>query len=186
MRNWIDFTSKKYVAIIAFIVFLLFTAIVLPYVSNYTSEVIGVNESPDTSFIFNTNDFYEMIDNYGEDGRATYITLRWTFDVIWPFVYGFFLLSSIGYLSLRIRHRKYYVYLAILPILFDFSENIIATIIMAIYPKRSNILHPLLLVFSSLKWSALSFAFIVIILLFSYNMIKLIKDYKEKKKNSII
>ena len=44
-------TGKQ--AILATVIFVLFTATVLPWVSGYTAEMIGVSESIDTNFNFN-------------------------------------------------------------------------------------------------------------------------------------
>lgn len=66
----------------ASILFLLFLIVVLPQVSTYSNEAIGVSESPDQSFTYSGAQLYELAKSYGEAGRRTYIKLRWTFDLI--------------------------------------------------------------------------------------------------------
>ena len=76
-----------------FLFFLVFTSVVLPYISNLTERVIGVSESIDTNFSFNLFTLYTIIDSYQEEGRRFYVFIRWTFDVVWPLIYTAMLLT---------------------------------------------------------------------------------------------
>ena len=63
----LEFILKKVTTkqVIGFtVLFLLFTALVLPFVSSYTTEVIGVSESPDTNFSFNLIRLYNIVDSF--------------------------------------------------------------------------------------------------------------------------
>jgi len=157
-------TSGKQ-AILFGIVFVLFTATILPWIATLTTEVIGVSDSPDTGFQFNLTHLYDLLQSYGVAGRRFYILMRWTFDVVWPLVYTCFLVSVIAYFgrntSCRFGHRVLYV--PILAMTFDFLENINATIVMAIYPTRLDLFGYLLFGSSILKWSILSLAFLLAI-----------------------
>ncbi len=54
--------------------------------------------TPDLSFMYSVNDLYEMAESYGEQGRSDYVRARFTFDLVWPIVYTFFLVTSISWL----------------------------------------------------------------------------------------
>ena len=158
---------NKKETVIFTVVFLLFTGLVLPFISSYTTRIIGVAESPDTSFNFSLIHLYNIVESYGRDGRIFYVTMRWTFDIVWPLVYTVFLLSSIGYLSKAVNY-KYGIKLLFFPlfaVLFDFLENINATIIMLLYPTRIDIFGYFLFVSSVLKWITISASFVIVIVL---------------------
>jgi hypothetical protein len=140
---------------------------VLPFVSAYTTEVIGVAESPDTSFSFNLIKLYNIVDSYGRDGRIFYVTMRWTFDIAWPIVYTLFLISNIAYLSRETssKLKLKLLYFPLFAILFDFLENINATFIMLLYPTRVDIFGYLLFTSSILKWITIGISFIIVVAL---------------------
>lgn len=158
------------IAMVATVIFLLFTAIVLPVVATLSTDVIGVSESIDTNFQFNLDHIYSIVDSYGANGRRTYIILRWTFDVIFPFVYTGFLVSITAYFAKKVdcKYNEKVLYIALLAMGFDFLENIFATILMSIYPTTFHIIVYLLITASILKWTILGLAFLVPILLVGY------------------
>ena len=158
--------STKHVAIFA-IVFVLFTAIALPYVSALTTRVIGVAESPDTSFAFSASHIMGIVESYGIDGRLFYVLMRWTFDVVWPLIYTLFLGSSIAYFARRSGFRFGYkvLYIVLLAVFFDVFENINATIIMLLFPTEAIFFVYLLMIASLLKWIFIGISFIFVILL---------------------
>lgn len=144
----------KWILLIS-IVFFLFLFFVLPKVAFYSKDIIGEVASPDTSLIYSKSDLYEMAESYGELGRKVYIQLRWTFDLIWPFVYTLFLLlwtfKLLEYIS-RKRRLRYGFLLPIISMGFDFLENIGATIVIARYPLKSNIIATITPVMTFIKW----------------------------------
>ena len=181
----LEFILKKVTTkqVIGFtILFLLFTGLVLPFISSYTTEMIGVSESPDTNFSFNLIKLYNIVDSYQRDGRIFYITMRWTFDIVWPLVYTLFLVSSIAYLS-RETNCKLAIkplYFPLLAVLFDLLENINATIIMLLYPTRVDGFGYLLFTSSIIKWIAITISFVIVILLTVRLIIKSFKKNTEK------
>lgn len=180
MKNKLQYiyhnVSTKQVMIFL-VVFLLFTSLVLPYVSSLTTRVIGVADSPDTSFDFDIEKLFSIVNSYGRSGRLFYVTMRWTFDVVWPIIYTLFLMSSIAYLSrrnkCRIEHKP--LYLPVIAVLFDFLENINATIIMLLYPTRFDFFGYLLIGSSIVKWIALGISFVIVIMFMIQFIIKSIK-----------
>ena len=93
--------------------------------------------------------------------------MRWTFDVIWPVVYTGFLLVTTAYLAKKIdcKFKEKVLYIALVAMMFDFLENIIATSVMMIYPTRLDFLIYMLISASILKWVILSGAFVLLGLL---------------------
>ncbi len=170
--------NAKWKVILSTIIFVVFVSLVLPRISILTTESIGISESPDTSFSFDSDRFYEMVEDYGEEGRTFYVQVRWTFDVIWPLVYGVFLISTTLFFSSGLKSRKPLVLLPILAVGFDFLENIFATIVMTVYPKVVPTLFFFLKLSSMTKWGTLFVSFIIIIIL-------LIRYLLHKKNNQM-
>ena len=65
----------------------MFFAFVLPKVSEKGDEM-GLTESIDTNFSFDPSQIYPIVKNFGAKGRLFYIRQRWTFDLVFPIVYG--------------------------------------------------------------------------------------------------
>ncbi|MEC9485637.1 MAG: hypothetical protein UMR38_07145 [Candidatus Izemoplasma sp.] len=177
--------SRKHFFIILGI-FTLFILFILPAVSDIKMLLVGVSNSPDTNFNFYLDDFYNMLEQYGHKGRQFYILMRWTFDLIWPLVYTIFIVASIALLSklTEINYKTNHYILPIMAILFDYFENILATIIMAIYPMTYNWLVYMLFVVSVLKWLTLSLAFIVMfyfVVQFIHSLIAQFKEHNNHK-----
>lgn len=169
-------TGKQ--VIISTIIFLLFTALVLPFISTYSTQIIGVADSPDTNFKFNLAKLYILVDSYGKDGRLYYVILRWTFDIVWPTVYTVFLVSSIAYLAreTKCKFNIKPIYLPVLAVLFDLLENINATIIMLLYPIKMDVFGYLLFASSILKWITIGLSFLLVIGFLIYYIIMRLKD----------
>lgn len=169
----------KYV-IISSLIFMLFIMFVLPYISVLSEELTSAAGSPDLLFSFSITKLHEIRMSYGVAGRRNYVFLRWTFDIVWPLVYTFFLLSSIMYFSKNRNKRIILMFVPIVAIMLDFLENILATIYMLSYPKEVILIGYSLMTVSMLKWIVLMSSFIVLIyLLFLF----LLQRINERKSN---
>ena len=153
---WIYRVSTGRVAISCFVLFLLFSLLVLPgqtQGANAYSEGVG---SPDLSFFYTAQNLYDMAEAYGEAGRQSYIQARFTFDLIWPIMYALFLTTSISWLFIRgISPYSWFRITNIVPILgmvFDYLENISTSIVMGRYPNQTAGLDSLASIFTLLKW----------------------------------
>ena len=89
--------STGWVALLGLLVFVLFSILVLPGQSQKAEQVSGGAGSPDTSFLYTSDDLYQMAEAYGEQGRKAYVHARFTFDLIFPLVYTFFLVTSVSW-----------------------------------------------------------------------------------------
>lgn len=161
LSNWLQRLSTGWVALIALLVFLLFTALVLP--GQAAASPAGADWTPDLSFFYTADELYRLAEAYGEQGRVAYIEQRFTFDLIWPVVYTAFLVTAIGWLFRRAFASGSPWQLAnlapVLGMLFDYLENISASLVMARYPAETPLLDGLAAVFTAVKWLLLGSSF---------------------------
>lgn len=167
VSNWIHRVSKGWVALSALVIFVLFTALVLPAQSS--KAVIATNSagSPDLSFFYSADDLYQMAEAYGQEGRVAYIQARFTFDLIWPLVYMLFLCTGISWVygktfapdSLWQRMNL----VPVLAALFDYFENIATSLVMQQYPDQLPIVAGLAPIFTLGKWMLVGGSFVLLI-----------------------
>jgi hypothetical protein len=108
-----------------------------------------------------------MAEAYGPAGRQAYIKARFTFDLVWPWVYLAFLATSLGWLCARLfdpssRWRNV-VMLPLLGLIFDYLENIAAAVVMARFPELSPLPAAAAPIFTLLKWSAIGLSFVALL-----------------------
>ena len=155
---WFYKTSTGWVAVAGLVIFILFTALVLPrQASQSPGEHVG---TPDLSFFYTPQDLYGMAEAYGEQGRADYIRVRFTFDVVWPLVYTFFLVTSISWLYARaFASRSDWRWANLVPVaaaLLDFGENVSTSWVMFRYPVAAPVVAALAPFFTASKWILVS------------------------------
>ena len=126
--------SSTWVVLAALVVFVLFTAWVLPGQSvQAEAETTGAG-SPDLSLWYSPSDLYGMAEAYGVQGRKAYIQARFTFDLIWPLVYGAFLSAGVSWLyarALPLGNRWQPVNLVPpLGVALDYLENLSTSVVM--------------------------------------------------------
>ena len=167
ISNWFYRVSSGWVALIAVLVFILFTALVLPAQSQSASvsEEIG---SPDLSIYYSSSDLYRMAEIYGESGRGAYIRARFTFDLIWPLVYTFFLVTSISWIYQKLFPAtspwRMINLLPFLGMIGDYLENISTSIVMWRFPLITPMIDWLAGMFTALKWLLIGGSFIALLL----------------------
>jgi hypothetical protein len=149
-------------ALVGLALFVLFTATVLPRQAARSNEV-----SPDTSFLYTSGELRQTAEVYGEAGRGSYVRARWTFDLAFPAVYGFFLVTSIAWLLGKIlREESPWQQLNLLPLAavgFDLLENTLTTVVMASFPARAALALALAPAASALKWAFVVASFVVLV-----------------------
>ena len=157
---------RGWMAIAAAVLFALFTAVVLPAQADAGAFYTVRYAAPDTSLWYSPDDLYAAAEAWGPDGRAAYVYARVTFDVIWPLVYGAFLVTTLAWVWARgtgpgSRWRR----VALLPVVavaLDYAENICTATVMARYPARTPVLAELAPFFTAGKWLALSASFMLL------------------------
>jgi len=163
LSRWLYTISSGKVALAALLVFVLFMVFVLPGQAAKAEETAAGAGSPDTTFLYGTDELYQMAEAYGPEGRAAYIRARFTFDLIFPVVYGLFLLTSVSWAGTHALEAgsvwRLLNGIPLLAVVFDLLENIGASMVMARYPARTPIVDILTPLCSVLKWGFISIAF---------------------------
>jgi hypothetical protein len=165
ISNFIIRLSRGWVVLLALLIFTAFMIFILPAQSALAAETGGGAGSADTSFFYTTADLYHMAETYGAQGRRAYIHARFTFDLVWPLVYTFFLITTTSWLFGRaLSGNSRWLLLNLVPILgmkLDYLENIGASIVMARYPLKTVVIDSLTPIFSLLKWLFVSASFFI-------------------------
>ena len=143
LSAWIHRISNWKISLITLVIFIAFTALVLPGQSAQADQFGEEVGSVDTSMYYSPSELFEIAEAYGEEGRAAYIRARWTFDVIWPLVYTAFLATVTSVLVRRaFLERSGWQLLNLVPLLamlFDFLENTAASGVMALIPTEIDL-----------------------------------------------
>ena len=154
-----------WIALIAAVIFILFSATVLPDQSNKAALYSADVGSPDLSLFYSKEDLYQMAEQYGSDGRQAYVRARFTFDLAFPIIYGAFLLFSSTWPLKRLTRSnspwRLLVYIPLLAVIFDFFENASAAIVIGRYPSPSDLLAFLTPFFTLIKWIFVASGFVL-------------------------
>jgi len=159
--------SVGWVTLVALMIFVLFTTLVLPAQAAEANANSGGAGSPDTSFFYSPADLYRYAEAYGEAGRQAYVRARFTFDLVWPLVYAFFLVTAISWLfswafpAQSLWQRANLV--PLLGLLFDYLENLATSLVMLRYPQTTPVVDVLAPVFTGLKWVFVFGSFVLLI-----------------------
>lgn len=149
------------------ILFTLFLVFVLPAQAGQTEAYSAQTGNPDTSFFYSRQQLFDMAEDYGEAGRQSYVQARFSFDLIFPLVYTFFLITSISWLLQRSPQRQYIDQrVNLLPmgaLILDLLENICAAAVMAAYPARLPVFAWLAMIFTPAKWILVGINFLMLL-----------------------
>jgi len=168
VSGWLGRVSKGWVALLFLVIFLLFTAVVLPDQASKAEASSGGAESPDTSLFYTAGDLSRMAETYGEQGRLAYIRARFSFDLLWPLVYTAFLCTAISWVYRKAFdphspwQRMNLVPLAAM--LLDLLENISTSLVMAQYPAPVPLAAALAPFFTLAKWILVMGSFVLLII----------------------
>ena len=160
--------SSGLVTILALVIFALVVAFVLPAQAERAEALSGGADSPDMSFFYTSTDLYNMAEAYGADGRSAYIRARFTFDLVFPLSYLFFLATSISWAMRRsvLNPNSRWRLLNLFPvfgILFDYLENISTSIVMANYPQHTFLFDTFAPIFTLIKWFFINGSFVILV-----------------------
>jgi len=157
---------RGWMALVSTVIFFVFTATVLPAQARKSESYAAGGPTPDTSLFYSANDLYSWAGAFGADGRDAYVQARYTFDLVWPLVYTFLLVAVITWLLGTFlkpgdKWRRLNL-VPFAPLLFDFAENISASIVIARYPATTPVLADVVTVFTTAKWVTLSASFLLL------------------------
>lgn len=164
ISNWFLQVSSTGLMIASLLLMVGFMIFILPAQAANSARESGSERSPDTSLFYTPEDLYQMAEEYGANGRQAYIRDRWTFDLVFPLVYTCFLAVGISWFVQRLTGWadawKLTNLIPVLGGLFDLLENSAATLAMASYPARPQILLSAASLFTPIKWLLVSASFI--------------------------
>lgn len=167
ISSWLLQFSKGWVTLTALVIFLLFIILVLPGQSSQDLAVRGAAASPDLSFFYTADELHRMAEAYGAEGRETFIRTRFSFDLVWPTVYTFFLVTSISWLSKRafdpVSPWQQANIIPLLGALFDLFENIGTSLVMFYYPHLLPVIPGLAGFFTLIKWTLVGGSFLLLV-----------------------
>ena len=168
LSNKIYQFSSGLVTLLGLIIFGLFVGFVLPQQANRAEAVSQGAGSPDTSYFYSSTDLYNMAETYGAEGRAAYVRARFTFDLVFPLTYLFFLATSISWVMLRTvpNANSRWRYLNLFPVfgaLFDYLENIATSVVMLNYPIHTPVVDLLAPIFTLMKWFFVNGSFVILV-----------------------
>jgi hypothetical protein len=167
LSDWIHKISNGWVAFSALVIFLLFTALVLPGQASRAQASSGDVGSPDLSFYYSAGDLYRMAEAYGEEGRREYVRARFTFDLLWPLVYMAFLVTGISWLNRTVFAPKSIWQRAnvvpVLAALFDLLENLSTSLVMVRYPTVTAVVDVAATFFTMVKWILVGGSFVMLL-----------------------
>jgi hypothetical protein len=159
--------TNGWVALFGLAVFLLFTALVLPGQAAEAATYSGAAGSPDLSLFYSAGDLYRMAESYGQEGRRAYVVARFSFDLVFPLVFTTFLTTAVTWVyGHTFAASSLWRRANLVPPLagvFDYLENITASVVVARYPQRTIGLEWLAPAFTLLKWSFIGASFVLLV-----------------------
>lgn len=168
--DWLIRLSKGWLVVVSIIVFLLFMIFVLPNQSTKAEQYAQGSGSPDTSFYYTPEQLFELAETYGEDGRQAYVQARFSFDLVFPMVYGLFLVTTISWLGGGVfvpgSLWRSLNLVPVVAVIFDLLENTFTSMVMLGYPEKHFTIAQLASVFTGLKWVFVYGSFFVLIIIF--------------------
>jgi hypothetical protein len=161
MSRFFSFLARPLVFGVSVALLAVFMATILPAKAADAASYTPARAAFDTSFFYTPAQAIERVGLYSPEGRAAYVYDRWTFDLVWPVVYGFFLLSGWAFGLSRLvpekdgeRDRGRAVWLSVpaLAVFFDFIENTAVTVLMLSYPASPLVVAVIASVGTTIKW----------------------------------
>jgi hypothetical protein len=167
--NVVNRISSLPVLVLALILFMSFILYVLPNYKAESAKFMGDAGTLDLKFFSTPDTIYQIAEAYGEEGREKYILSKFTIDAAWPFVftllYLVFINLSLGYVYGEKGSNLSVFALATLG--FDYIENILAAVVMSVYPSTFDFLTWVLSFTTCLKWTSMG----LVSFLFCYGLL---------------
>jgi hypothetical protein len=160
--------SNGWIALAGLLLFLVFSGLTLPIQWAHTSVYAHGLGIPDTNLFYTSKAIIHMAEVYGAQGRATYIQDRWTYDLAYPFIYTFFLITSISFLFKKgAKEGNRLPMFNLIPfaaLLMDLGENASASAVMAAFPLPNAVGQFMAPIFTPLKWLFFSFSILLVLI----------------------
>ncbi|MEW9501119.1 hypothetical protein [Jeotgalibacillus marinus] len=172
--------GNLYVLLSALAIFTIFITIILPSEAETLAAKTSSNRSPDTTLFYSAEELYDIAEEYGDEGRAAYVHSRYTFDVVWPLAFTFFLTAGMSFFFRPLTFSKWKLInlLPIVGMLFDFLENTAASIVMLRFPSTTHVIALFTPFFTLQKWLFIFASFTLLFVALIYRVIHTIKKRK--------
>lgn len=141
-------------------------------VMNWGSEQIiqkaGKSLNPlDLHFSYTPTYAYQLLGEYGAEGRAFYAFFTMTADLVYPIIYTLLLCALVGhawkiFIEDNFRLSRF-IFVPFLVLLFDYAENICVFILLKNYPTQMDSLASLSSIFTSAKWICVGLCIVIIL-----------------------
>ncbi len=153
-----------------FLFLLIFIFVIFPYyesnINNSTNENIKIL---DVRFGYNIDQVTELFKEMGENGRAAYFIILSKTDMIYPIIYGSFLILLIAFLLDKIYpHSNKILLFLIFPIVgmvFDYLENFNTLYLLNKFPNITTEEVTFGSLMTQLKWVFILFSIALIVIL---------------------
>ena len=146
---------------------LTFLSILFPVVI-FPLHGIGEITLLDLHFSYNPDQVYEHLSMLGRKGRSAYARMALTSDLLFPVSYSLTLsvalmlvLRKLVLPDSRFRHLCLFPFLIVI---VDWCENLSLAYVTRIFPERANTIVSFASVFTSLKWTLVVLAIIVLVM----------------------
>lgn len=156
MKNFIQKNTSVKSILFLFTMLLLFKLVLFP---NFFLK--GQNIKPlDLQFAYTPLEAYQLIENYGEVVRKSYIIGELTIDLIYQIVYS----SLLSFIIFFIYKRQRIALFPFLILITDYLENIGIVTLLYNYPQKLIIVAWITSFFSTLKWILILSSILIIII----------------------
>jgi uncharacterized membrane protein YeiB len=164
---------KFWQALLSALLFLFALNVLLPVMSNASGNIL----TPDSDFFYNSIRLKEIGATYSHADVLAYTKTRFTYDLLWSLAYGFYMVSTIAYMTKSWKNISLLKVLYTLPIVamsFDLIENSLCSLyFFEIAQGLTGFLAPLA---SRLKWLT------ILVILFTQATLIVISLLKSVKK----
>lgn len=144
-----------------------FNLFVFPF---YTNQIVP-DAGPsilDVRFGFSADDAYETLNAFGEEGRRKYLQMIAVADIVYPLIYGLFLIFLASFFLKRIMKAsnefRIVNLLAVDAVFFDFLENMSIMYMIHQFPVRVEFVAGMASVFNVLKYVMVLLAVILVMI----------------------
>ncbi len=143
MINLLNKTTSLKIIFVLLILFVGFNGYIFPSYQNQMNEIAGKSvEVLDTRMAYTLEEVNAMFNDLGASGRSLYKFIITPIDMIYPIVYGLFLIFLLTFLLKKITASdSKLILLSLLPmsiVLFDYLENFNTLNLLKNYPDLSQ------------------------------------------------
>lgn len=165
---------------VLFVLFVVFGVYIMPSFQKAISELAGKKVSIiDLQSGLHPEDIYDMIEDYGAEGRRLYRWVEMSADVIYPIIYTLFFSVILYFLYEKLGVVFPFGRLYFFPFLMmfaDYVENVFIIFMLSLYPVKLMALAYLCSAASIVKWISLAINLLLIlygvVMLFVQKLVK--------------